>query len=507
MAEVIYLSLKEETPAKGYWDQAFIEDVLDRLPDSERTVVVVPGAYQGDMIAGVNAELSKYSKVLVFITSDEEHKFPVEQLRHPDMKLVTQYGEKNSMPLGYTPQTRSELKKNGYIAKDTPYFFAGQINHTRRQQMAEVLQQMGEGMHLYHFSDGFAKGLVPEDYFYTLAHARVVPCPPGNVTQDSFRVYEALEAGCVPVLDRFSAQGNGDYWDRILPGAPLPVISSWQEFPAVMEKYQDADLRNRVFAWWIAYKQNFRRKIKEMLNINEAMTIVVPTSPISSHPSTEIIEQTIKSIRHHTAMDIIITIDGVRPEQEDKRMDYEEYIRRLLWKCNFEWENVTPILFKRHAHQSGMLREVLQVIRTPLMMYVEHDTPLVIDEQIEWGLIAETILSGQAEVVRFHFEAFVPKEHEYLMLPEKNIGDKFLATKQWSQRPHVARTGFYRDIMQFFSKDANCFIEDLIYGRLIDNDWKDWRVFIYAPDKKNIKRSLNLDGRAGEKKFEGEQKW
>lgn len=505
MATVKYLSVKEGTPAEGYWDQAFIADLLDGLPDSERTVVIIPGAYQAPYINIINDELSQYPKVLVFITSDEEGNFPVDQLSHPDMQVITQYGAEGSMPLGYTPQTRPTLKKQGYIEKYQPYFYAGQINHVRREQMAEVLRNMGN-TDLFRPSNGFAQGLGINDYFWELAGARVVPCPPGNVTQDSFRVYEALEAGCVPILDRFSAQGNNDYWDRVLSGAPLPIISDWKDFPQVMERYQDPVLRNRIFAWWIGGKQELRRVIKELLNINEVMSIVVPTSPIPSHPSTEIIEQTIKSIRHHTAMDIFITIDGVRPEQEEMRADYEEYVRRLLWKCNFEWENVTPVLFEEHVHQSGMMKKVLEFIKTPLVMYVEHDTPLTTDREIDWGEIVKFILSGEANVVRFHFEEVIPKEHEYLMLPEQDKPG-YLATKQWSQRPHVARTNFYRSVMGLFSEKSNCFIEDLAYGNCVQDDWNNWKLFIYAPDKKQLKRSINLDGRAGGRKFEKEQIW
>lgn len=503
-----YISLKDGTPASGYWDQTFIADLLDSLPvDSEREVFVIPGAYQFDVVDDINVTINKYAKVLVFITSDEEGNFPIDKLKHPDMYVYCQYGVSDNvenMPLGYTPETRVRLGSLGYLEKTVPYFFSGQINHVRRRQMGEVLYKYDDTHQYFYPTEGFAQGMSPSEYFICMARANSVPCPPGNLTQDSFRVYEALEAGAVPLVDRFSAQGNGDYWDKLFPDTPLPIYASAQELVSKIELAQDPALRNKVFAWWIAKKMKIRQDLKEKLNINEAMTIIVPTSPIDSHPSTEIIDQTIASIRHHTSMDIIITIDGIREEQEEMRPQYEEYIRRLLWKCNYEYKNVMPILFEKHVHQSGMMKEALKHVRTPLIMYVEHDTPLVTDEEIEWGLISETILSGKAHVIRLHYEARIPEEHEYLMLD--SIG-KFRATKQWSQRPHIARTDFYRDIMKFFSEESNCFIEDLIYGRCVEADWNDWKLFIYIPDEKNIKRSLNLDGRAGGQKFDDRQIW
>ena len=502
----IYLSVKDGTPARGYWDQAFVEDIVESLPSSDRQVVVIPGAYQGDCVAELNQKLSAYKKVLVIVTSDEEGKFPIAQLEHPDMYVYGQYGTwKDNMPLGYTPQTREELKRIGYTKKDKAWYFAGQINHLRRRLMADVLNDYDSDHDKFFPTAGFAQGAQPWQYFEQMACTCAVPCPPGNETQDSFRVYETLESGAVPVVDRFSAQGNADYWDRLFPDAPFPTISSYQELVPAMEKAQNKSYRNQVFAWWIRKKMEWRQQFKEVLGINEAMTVIVPTSPIKSHPSTEIIDQTIASIRHHTMQDIIITIDGVREEQEDMREAYEEYVSRLLWKCNFEYENVIPIIFDKHVHQTGMMKEALKHVKTPLVMYVEHDTPLVTDEEIDWGMISKTILDREAFVVRFHYEAHIPQEHEYLMVHNHDI-PFFTATKQWSQRPHVALTDFYRDIMRFFSPDANCFIEDFIHGKCIDGLWEEWRVFIYTPPG-NIKRSLNLDGRGGDQKFDDRQIW
>jgi len=502
--KINYLSTKEGTPASGYWDMAFIEDILRDLPDSERAVFVIPAAYQGDMVPAINAEINKHDHVVVFITSDEEHKFPTEQLRHPSMYVFEQY--KATFPLGYTPQTRSELRKIGYQKKTLPYFYSGQINHIRRQQLQDVLVKYDHGRQYFFPTDGFAKGMNPEGYFQMMSRATAVPCPPGNVTQDSFRVYEALEAGAVPIVDRFSAQGEGEYWEKMFPDAPFPILSSYQELPELIEKCQDPMLRNKVFAWWIGKKMKLRQQMKDILGIKEALTIVVPTSYIPSHPNTTVIDQTIASIRYHTGSDIILTIDGLRDEHKEMSNDYTEYIRRLLWKCNFEYENVHPILFEKHTHQAGMMKKALTQVHTDLVMYVEHDTPLVTDEPIDWEYIVKVLMQGDAHAIRFHFEARIPEEHKYMMLPEHDM-PYLQATIQWSQRPHIVRTNFYRGIMQLFSDNADCFIEDFIHGKCAEGDWNDWKLFIYSPPGNNIKRSLNLDGRAGGAKYDDKQIW
>jgi len=488
MSEIIYLSKKMGTPGKGYWDQTFINDILMSLNvESDRTIVIIPGAYQGELVHKINEFLSQYKKVLVFITSDEEGKFDCGKLWHPDIIHYRQYGycEHNRLfPIGYTSDTRKILKKIGLVEKDIDNFYAGQLNSDERRNLASFMVSIPKTV--FFGTDGFSRGLPQDMYYDYLAHAKYAPAPGGHVSPDSFRFYEALEAGCIPVqFPRYLAD--------LFPDIPFDPKKPYQ---------QNA---NNIFAWWQKQKMLLRQKIKDDLDIHEAMTIVVSTSPIKSHPSTDIIDQTIKSIRHHTPMDIILMIDGVRDEQKNMSNDYTEYIRRLLWKCNFEYENVMPLLFEKHLHQSGMLRETLPYIKTPLMMYVEHDTPLVTDEPIDWEYISQSILDSTANVVRLHYEAVIPEVHKPLMIPEKDR-PFLMATRQWSQRPHVARTHFYREIMKFFSPNANCFIEDFIYGQCLEANWDLWKLFIYNPGK-NLKRSLNLDGRAGGQKFDDRQIW
>lgn len=500
----IYLSVKDGTPAEGYWDQALIADLLEDIPEGDRQVFVIPGAYQGGFAKRINEELSKFERVLVFITSDEEGNFDCKKLWHPDLLHYHQYNQcENVFPLGYTPQTRPILKELELVRKDIKWFFSGQINHSRRRSMRDQLLNLKDGVS--YFSPGFSQGLQHKEYFEWMAKSNSVICPPGNLTQDSFRVYETLEAGAIPIVDRFPPTGDKEYWSNIFPDAPFPILRDYQELPGLIEKCQSPSYKNKVFAWWVKKKFELREKIREQINSpREVMTVVVPTSVIPSHPSTEIIEQTIESIRHHMDAPVLITIDGLREEQKDRKADYDEYVRRLLWKCNFEWKNVAPVFFDTHKHQSEMMKAVLPMIKTPLLLYVEHDTPLVMDEETEWELIVWTILQGHANVVRFHYEAVIPQEHQYLMLDK--IGDKFLQTKQWSQRPHLARTEFYQDAMRFFTDDSNCFIEDRLYSECERGDPKDWKVFIYTPGD-NIKRSLNLDGRKDDHKYEKEQRW
>lgn len=239
----------------------------------------------------------------------------------------------------------------------------------------------------------------------------------------------------------------------------------------------------------------------------ENITVLVVTSPIQSHPDTRIIDETIGSIRTHLPdSEIIICIDGVREEQEHYKKNYQEYTRRILWKCSNEW-NATPLLFEEHTHQANMTRKALGLVKTPLILFVEHDTPITPDREIPFEKLSNYILDKKANVIRLHHEALVLDVHEYLMIGD--IEDDIQATYQWSQRPHLASTEFYKGMLEeFFPPQAKTMIEDLIYGRLESAyrdrgkaGWDRFRVWLYNPGG-DIKRSYHLDGREGDPKYE-----
>lgn len=220
------------------------------------------------------------------------------------------------------------------------------------------------------------------------------------------------------------------------------------------------------------------------------------------------LEVTLDSIRHHLPdCEIILTFDGVRAEQDDRRQDYNEYVRRALWLADKKYGNVCPLLFTEHVHQTGMMRAALEEIRTPQLLFVEHDTPLVVDEPIHWDLITKFIASGSSHLVRFHHESHVLDAHKHLMHGRENV--LYERTRQYSARPHVASVDYYRHLMAtYFTPQAKSFLEDRLYG-VIDEAFNvngmagldEHRLHIYAPDG-NIKRSYHLDGRAGGPKFD-----
>lgn len=227
------------------------------------------------------------------------------------------------------------------------------------------------------------------------------------------------------------------------------------------------------------------------------ITVLIPVSPIPSHPSTEVLDVTLDSIRTRLPdSEIIIMFDGVPAWLEELKAHYEKFKQVMLWKINF-MENVTPLVFEAPHHQSLMTKKALELVRTPLILWSEQDTPLHND--IPFTGLIPIVKDGYANVIRFHFEASIPPDHEHLMLvqkPIKFLNQPLIPTKQWSGRPHLASTDYYREIAAKYWDDQPRFIEHIMYGLIAEggDNYHEHRLHIYAP-KGTLVRSKHLDGR------------
>lgn len=494
------------------------------MPNFEGGAVILApgGAHEGDVsVSELQAWLDVMPWAVVLLTADEAGLFPWRELEHPNMRLWLQtphperhLGHDRFLIVGYPPATPRMITTLPLLDRSMPWIFMGQINHERRVRMAKRLRTRSDGGHLFE-TEGFTQGVDRADYLAELIQAKIALCPSGPATPDTFRFAEALEAGCLPIVDQFCPAYEGEYWPMALGKTPLPYISNWGKVNDFVDHYllDWPVTANRVSAWWQGYKRQLHWRINDdVAEVSgqavprETLTVLIPTSPIPSHPDTSIIEETVASVRHwHSTAEIIVMCDGVRPEQEHHRANYEEYLNRLMWLCEHRWENTLPLIFDDHTHQAGMTRAALELIQTDLLLFVEHDTPLVIDRDIDWPAIYETVLSGELNVVRLHHEHEILHESRRLMVdhsPQTGRGGlRYQRTIQWSQRPHVADVGYYRRLLTHEKLQGLTMIEDRAHSLVQTEPWGAHRVAVYTPPGDNIKRSWHTDGRAGDEKW------
>ena len=521
MIKGIYKSFEKNEPANGYWDQRLIGDILNDLNiepeilefDNEEClnsgILIISGRQNAKRINEINKYIQKMDWVLLIVTGDEENIFPINEVKHDNCIIYQQTARSNTKADRYIPLGYAQKPDKYPDSVEIDCFFAGQNTHKKRYSWIGELQKNLNWKVLA--TNGFAKGLDIKEYIKGMSLGKVLPSPSGPVIPETFRIYEALECGNLPIIPK-----DSEYWDRLFDNLPIPQIENEEDLIGTIQYFVDTypQKQNEVFAWWIRQKMELRWNLIYDLkklsgeSLGNDLSVIIPTSPIILHPSTKIIEETLNSLDRLWNVDIFLLIDGIRQEQSYLTDNYNLYIRNVLRIANLKG-NVYPMIFKEHTHQVEMTRQALDIIKSTAIMFVEHDTPLC--EYIPTDKILTLIYGGEANVVRLNHEALVLPEHEslYLSGAVNFFGELFRPTIQWSQRPHFARTEFYRQILnKYFSKNAKCMIEDGIHGHPIEDykrkgisGWNNWKIWTYTPNG-DQKRSYTSDGRKTEPKFD-----
>lgn len=499
-----WVTLRDDVPGRGYWDQALLEDLLDGW-DSD-PVAVVPGAAHADLVDRLRTELD--GAAVLVVAEDEGSEMDYGRLGW-DGPLFVQTARSDRtpetavwLPVGYTPATRPTLATlDGPGPRDRCWMFAGQVAHPRRREAQQAMGRVADGDWVT--TGGFLQGDPPDVYTRRLAGVRFVPCPAGIITPDTFRVWETLEAGAVPLADRHAGEWDvpGDYWERLC-GPPFPIVDNWGDVPDLVAALDRdwAEHTARIGGWWSRYKQTLRRRLATAAGVPAPdVTAVVTCSPIPSHPDTTIVDRTVASIRDQCPdAPILVGVDGVRPEDSELAEGYWEHARRVVWSALHRWDNVAVYVAPGWLHQANLARRLMAEIVSPLVLFVEHDTPFD-GAPIDWPSVRAAVTGDVVDVVRFHHEAQIPESHQGLMRGPVP-GWPLLATAQWSQRPHIARTDWYRSMLaERFDDGDRTMIEDVVHSDA-QTDPDRFRLAIYSPPAGTLRRTLHLDGRAGRPK-------
>lgn len=254
MIPVIYESYNIARSPMLFGDQVMLKHILDQYEDFE-TVIGFNSSFDGGIINislhhneqyidNLNADISSYKWVLIILTSNEYASDAYKKIKHLNMKIWLQTPKAEDKADRFLPLGFPSIIKPRYVNKKYDWFFSGQINHVKRIELYKQLQKMQNGKLLK--TEGFNQGYDYGEYLKLMAQSRIIPCPSGPETPDTYRLYEALELGCIPVVD------NEWYWKKIFGDFPFKAVENWSELPAIIEEeLKDYYLKAQDIAnWW-----------------------------------------------------------------------------------------------------------------------------------------------------------------------------------------------------------------------------------------------------------------
>lgn len=293
---VTFLTFEPTQSGRGHGDQQFLEAIFaDKMPAENHYeimdwrnlkhekggVVIMPLAHNAPYIDKVNKYLFNLEWVLLCLTSNEESNQAYRDIKHPNMKIWLQTPSAEDQAdaylfEGYPTYVHNYTSDTEIFERPTDFFFEGQAT-PRRQEWIDAVKDLPNGLVVC--TGGFGQGEEYQTYINHFLNAKIALCPGGTVSPDTFRLYEALECGCIPILDTqgFSRDwGEGgidisgkNYWDKVFSTPPpFPMVRDIQEIPELvrgtLEHYEKMLKDTRE--WWVkeqvAFVMNFESDIR-----------------------------------------------------------------------------------------------------------------------------------------------------------------------------------------------------------------------------------------------------
>ena len=270
---------------KDQWDQ----NMLDRLfanqlyptglrfsrvegypTNVDGCVLIIPGRYWFERVNQISEAISKYQWVLAIRTGDEENQFDPDRVFHRNIKWWVQtphpeqdYGDARLFGVGFPPHFNDLAD----TARDVDVFLSAQNTHPRRNDCFAALTKVRARVEAT-ATQGFTQGITPQEYAGKMCEAKIAPCPSGPVSPDTFRVFEALEAHCVPVADDEAPNGVKGFWRTVFPDAPFPILDTYAQLPGYITDQLGLwpANTNRITAWWMRHKRLMSRWLLEDLD-------------------------------------------------------------------------------------------------------------------------------------------------------------------------------------------------------------------------------------------------
>lgn len=153
------------------------------------------------------------------------------------------------------------------INKKYIWSFMGQVDKrpTRQRMLSEFKK-----LNVEHFTNTnsywqSSDSLSTEQYRGILKDSLLIPCPMGNSSVDTYRLYETLEVGSIPIIEK------NEYWEKMLGDHPLITAPpSWNNVGKdIQALLSNEDFlkshQQKIQKWWSDYKISLKTKIKNII--------------------------------------------------------------------------------------------------------------------------------------------------------------------------------------------------------------------------------------------------
>jgi hypothetical protein len=213
-----------------------------------------------------------------------------------------------TFPLGWAEGMPRRATLKPVETRKFIWSFLGNQKASSRPEMLRALREIKpQFVYAYQAGVAGAQQMPRPEYHALLDDTVFAPCPMGNAMLETWRFYEALEAGCIPIVE---ARPWMHYYERLLGPHPIPTVYRWSQARSLIHALsKDPEplkvLQRRIASWWAQCKQSNQMRInqfiKEKLEKNDGK---LSTRPIPSTSPLWPMRRLIELLRHQSGMSL-----------------------------------------------------------------------------------------------------------------------------------------------------------------------------------------------------------
>ena len=170
-----------------------------------------------------------------------------------------------SIPIGYKCDPVKD--KINILKRNYKWSFLGTTHGSSRYDLLDKHKNIMPNF--INLTEDFSgkKSMDTNDYYKILNNSIFAPIPHGYFHPETYRLYEALEAGCIPIIEN-----PFNFFDNFLPNNPLPSVNSWEDSSTIIKKYlenkKDIEIvGNKINDWWTQHKENLKETFLIIKNV------------------------------------------------------------------------------------------------------------------------------------------------------------------------------------------------------------------------------------------------
>lgn len=159
------------------------------------------------------------------------------------------------------------------IKKEYLWSFSGAMHHDERNIPIALYKDKLPDSYKVHetpsMSFNSSEGLSTKEYSELIQKSKYVLCPPGKIIFETFRLYEAIEGGAIPITIDIFIKDKPSYYQYLFPieagNNPFIITETWEESINIVNKIEETnkyhDILKECKDYWLKCKNYWKKEL------------------------------------------------------------------------------------------------------------------------------------------------------------------------------------------------------------------------------------------------------